>query len=287
MSDPILEGAIKIRKLLADGKPFFIGRNGTIEIETLFFWKLHRPARPYPEYMREQIQRNAGIFPATEESLDRWCAEYTQGLSLMNGGAAGWYPPTAHIEKRILDHHAPTAFRTPLRSLEPYYVEAGARWTEKLAGKKVTVVSSFTDTIQQQLKRPIWPNGLLDISGVDWSFVRTGYAPVTAAGTAEWPDDCNSWEEAVEYVLLQVINRDSEIVLIGCGGLGMIIAGRLRKRGISCIVLGGAIQVLFGIKGRRWAQHDIISGFWNDAWVSPAAHEVPGGAGAVEGGCYW
>jgi len=161
MSDPILEGAIKIRKLLADGKPFFIGRNGTIEIETLFFWKLHRPARPYPEYMREQIQRNAGIFPATEESLDRWCAEYTQGLSLMNGGAAGWYPPTAHIEKRILDHHAPTAFRTPLRSLEPYYVEAGARWTEKLAGKKVTVVSSFTDTIQQQLKRPIWPNGLL------------------------------------------------------------------------------------------------------------------------------
>ena len=167
------------------------------------------------------------------------------------------------------------------------YVNAVVRWTEKLAGKKVTVVSSFTDTIQQQLKRPIWPNGLLDISGVDWSFVRTGYAPVTAAGTAEWPDDCNSWEEAVEYVLLQVINRDSEIVLIGCGGLGMIIAGRLRKRGISCIVLGGAIQVLFGIKGRRWAQHDIISGFWNDAWVSPAAHEVPGGAGAVEGGCYW
>ena len=36
MSDPILEGAIKIRKLLADGKPFFIGRNGTIEIETVY-----------------------------------------------------------------------------------------------------------------------------------------------------------------------------------------------------------------------------------------------------------
>ena len=67
----------------------------------------------------------------------------------------------------------------------------------------------------------------------------------------------------------------------------MIIASRLRKLGISAIVLGGAIQVLFGIKGRRWARHDVISRFWNEAWVSPAAHEVPGGAGAVEGGCYW
>jgi len=283
----ILEGAIKIRKLLASHKPFFVGRNGTIEIETLFFWNLHRPARPYPDSIRLQIERNAGIFPATDKSIDRWCDEYVRILGLMDGGAAGWYAPTAHIEKAILDQRAPGAFRTPLRSLEPYYVEAGARWTEKLAGKRVTVVSSFTDTIQRQLKKPIWPNGLLDISGVDWSFIRTGYAPVTAAGVAQWPDECDTWEAAVDCVVRQVLIRGSEVVLIGCGGLGMIIGGRLRRLGISAIVLGGAIQVLFGIKGRRWAQHDVISGFWNDAWVSPAANEVPGGAAAVEGGCYW
>jgi hypothetical protein len=283
----ILEGAIQIRKLLADGKPFFVGRNGTIEIEVLFFWNLHRPARTYPDSIRLQIERNAGIFPATDKSIDRWCEEYVRILGLMDGGAAGWYTPTAHIEKAILDQRAPGAFRTPLRSLEPYYVEAGARWTEKLAGKKVTVVSSFTDTIQRQLTKPIWPNGLLDISGVDWSFVRTGYAPVTAAGIAEWPDDCTTWEEAVDYVVLEVSRRGPEVALIGCGGLGMIIAGRLRKLGISAIVLGGSIQVLFGIKGRRWARHDVISGFWNDAWVSPAAHEVPGAFTKIEGGCYW
>ena len=77
------------------------------------------------------------------------------------------------------------------------------------------------------------------------------------------------------------------MALIGCGGLGMVIAGRLRQKGISSIVLGGAIQVLFGIKGRRWANHSVISGLWNDAWVSPAADEIPGGADSVEGGCYW
>lgn len=289
MSDNILEGAVQIRNLLSASEPFFVGRNGTIEIEVLFFWSLYRPSRPYLDHVRLQIERNAGIFPSTDESIDRWCEEYCVSLRLMNGGPAGWYQPTAHIENSILDFQAPHAFRTPLRSLEPYYVPAGSRWTEKLAGKKVTVVSSFTDTIQRQLLRQkeIWPNGLLDISGVDWSFVRTGYAPITAAGNAEWPDDCTTWEEAVEYVILQVQNRGSEVALIGCGGLGMIIAGRLKELGISSIVLGGAIQVLFGIKGRRWARHDVISGFWNDAWVSPSADEVPGAAKTIEGGCYW
>ena len=288
MSGSILDGAIHIRKVVATGKPFFIGRNGTIETEVLFFWKQRRSeGRPYPERMREQIQRNAGVFPATDESLDRWCEQYTQGLRLMDGGAAGWYPPTAQMEGAILDEHAPRSFRTPLRSLEPYYFAPKHRWTEELVGKKVAIISSFTDTIQGQITKPIWQDDLLDISGVEWSFIKTGYAPVTAAGVAEWPTGCSNWEKAVEYVVKQVLNRGAKIALIGCGGLGMIIAARLRRLGISSIVLGGSIQVLFGIKGRRWAQHDVISGFWNNSWVSPAAHEVPGAFTAIEGGCYW
>jgi hypothetical protein len=287
MNDPILKGALEIQKLCSNSEPFFVGRNGTIETEVIYFWKSYRPARTYPDRMRELIQRNAGIFPSTDESIDRWCAEYVQILSLINGGAAGWYAPTVQIEKIILDYHAPNAFRTPLRSLEPYYVAKGNRWTEKLAGKKVAVVSSFAATIEKQLSKSakIWPNGLLDISGVKWSFVRTGYAPVTAMGNATWPSGCNTWEAAVEYVVKEVGKPD--IALIGCGGLGMIIAGRLKAKGVSAIVLGGAIQVLFGIKGKRWETHDIISKFWNDAWVFPSATEFPAAAYSVEGGCYW
>jgi len=285
--EAILAGAKKICETVASG-PFFIGRNGTIEIEVLFFWILNRQRgnSDYPPRLREQIQRNAGIFPDTNDSIDRWCEAYMRSLEDLDGGAAGWYQPTWHLEKSILDARAPTAFRTPLRSLEPYYMPAGARWTEHLAGKKVAVVSSFTETIKGQLKKNIWrEKGILDISGVSWSFVQTGYAPTTALGHATWPKGCDTWELAVNHVIKEVGAAD--IALIGCGGLGMIIAGELRKRGVSCIVLGGAIQVLFGIKGARWAQHNVISKFWNDDWVWPAAEEIPGGANLVEGGCYW
>ena len=67
----------------------------------------------------------------------------------------------------------------------------------------------------------------------------------------------------------------------------MVIAHELKKRGLIVIVLGGATQVLFGIKGGRWANHSVISTFWNDAWVYPSSTETPKGASRIENACYW
>lgn len=78
---------------------------------------------------------------------------------------------------------------------------------------------------------------------------------------------------------------DAKVVLIGCGALGMPLARRLKEAGRCAIVMGGAIQVLFGIRGQRWKNHPVISRFWNAAWVSPGVDERPAGATAVEGGC--
>ena len=47
--------------------------------------------RPYPESMREAIQKNAGIFPNTDSSLDAWCEAYLEALPVLTGLAAGWY----------------------------------------------------------------------------------------------------------------------------------------------------------------------------------------------------
>jgi hypothetical protein len=67
----------------------------------------------------------------------------------------------------------------------------------------------------------------------------------------------------------------------------MLIGAELKKQGVIAIVMGGATQVLFGIKGQRWASHSVISTFWNEAWVYPKGTETPGGASLIEGGCYW
>lgn len=53
----------------------------------------------------------------------------------------------------------------------------------------------------------------------------------------------------------------------------------------KAVHIGGALQLLFGIKGRRWDRE--FSSIYNDAWVRPEENEKPRNANSVEGGCYW
>jgi hypothetical protein len=294
--NPVEEGAREICLAIKSGKPFFIGRNGTIELQVLFFWLTQRKeGKSYPKEYVETICRNAGVFPATNESLDAWCKEYCAAIEEMNGLAAGWYKPLENIEAAILKFHTTgSEFRCPLRSLEPYYVNPDLQWTRQLAGKRVTVVSSFTESIQKQIEGESFPRiwtheraGLLNPPGITWSFVRTGYAPALALGRAGWPTGVTCWQDAVAHVVKGVQESDADVAIIGCGGLGVLIGAELKRQEISAIVLGGATQVLFGLKGTRWATHTIISSFWNDAWIWPSESEKPNGAILVEGGCYW
>ena len=57
--------------------------------------------------------------------------------------------------------------------------------------------------------------------------------------------------------------------------------GCAKRLGKQAVHLGGATQLLFGIKGKRWGE------IGNEHWVSPLAEERPQGFEKIEGGCYW
>ena len=136
MSLTVTEGARKICEAMGSD-PFFIGRNGTIELEVIFFWMTRRlgGGPPYPDQYMETICRNAGIFPPIDAAVDAWCKEYCEALGELNGLAAGWYKPLESVEQNILKKYASgSEFRCPLRSLEPYYVGPELQWTRALAG---------------------------------------------------------------------------------------------------------------------------------------------------------
>ena len=61
----------------------------------------------------------------------------------------------------------------------------------------------------------------------------------------------------------------------------------MKCHGKQVIHMGGATQLLFGIKGKRWDTHPVIKNLYNEHWVRPEAHERPEGAETIESGCYW
>ena len=64
---------------------------------------------------------------------------------------------------------------------------------------------------------------------------------------------------------------------------GMPLAARLKKAGKKSIHLGGAVQILFGIKEKMGRKKEFRK-MYNKFWIYPSEEKV---FQNVEGGCYW
>lgn len=267
-----------------------VGRNGTIELDVVFH-SIFSNIKPSSINLKI-LELNAGIFPSSQ--YETWVKAYIDAVKNANIMVAGWYAPLVEPEKMVFELLNKNVIKIPLRSLEAYYVNSNKRWTNLLEGHTVAVISAFAETAIKQInnREKIWGEDYKSLlpDSVKWVPIRTGYSPSLANGQAEWTlldKDINNWKTAVNYVVDQVIDSGARFALIGCGGLGMCIGNELKKKGVICIVMGGAIQILFGIRGARWKNHNIISKFFNHYWTYPDISETPANAKMVENACYW
>jgi hypothetical protein len=280
------ENAKFMCEMFKSEKPFLIGRNGTIELQT--FAKYVQEIS-LSESEKKKLELNAGIFPT--DSLVKYFELYSESLKNADAMAEGWYEPLKNIENIIHDICNKNRIKLFLRNLEPYYVKPQLRWTQHLAGKRVAIINAFAEICETQtyMSKAVWPTDTESLlpSSTTWIPINTYYSPRLANGRAGWPHYIVDWEDAVEHVVNRVMQEGCDVAIIGCGGIGMIIGHILKKKGLQCIVMGGATQILFGIRGKRWETHEIISKFFNDAWVYPPEHYKPANYKLIENGCYW
>lgn len=85
---------------------------------------------------------------------------------------------------------------------------------------------------------------------------------------------------------------DFDIALVSCGGFGMLLSDYiytvLHK---STMYVGGALQLYFGIMGKRWENHTIISKLKNKKWTNVLKEDIPSTLRLhpqlCEYDCYW
>jgi hypothetical protein len=97
----------------------------------------------------------------------------------------------------------------------------------------------------------------------------------------------DNWFDALEHMHKEIDKVDFDVAIIGAGSYGLPLSAYIKAKGKIAIHMGGATQVLFGIKGKRWDNHPVISRFYNEFWVRPEISELVPNADKVEGGCYW
>jgi len=280
--NPILmqhEGNDFIAKRLASPEPVMIARIGRTELNCLVNYLAIREesGRCYRKQVKKDMFNYSGFFPATDEMLDRFCEEFFGHLHQVDVLGV-WFNKG---EDRVCHAYCPDSHLVRLRSLEPYYHEQP--WSAMLRDKKVLVIHPFQQTIIAQYTNN---RELLfaDQSVLPPFHLETIRAVQGLAGTAS---NFATWFDAYEHMCREMESKDFDIAIIGAGAYGLPLAAHAKKLGKKAVHLGGATQILFGIKGKRWDNHEVISKLYNEHWVRPSAEETPDGSNTVEGGCYW
>jgi hypothetical protein len=156
-------------------------------------------------------------------------------------------------------------------------------WMSDMKGKRVLIVHPFIKTIEKQIHHlhKIFPDQSW-FEECTFTFIKP---PMTLAGNHEGKD----WQEHYN-TFLEILSTQSDfdIALVAAGGYGMLLSDfiftELKK---SVMYIGGALQLFFGIIGKRWVDNKEIMAMMNDAWVHPCIEETPLNYIQVEKGCYW
>ena len=222
------------------------------------------------------MSTNAGFYPAVDDLLDDFCRKYLDAASLINVLGV-WYNP---FEDVVANETCPSALLVPLRALEPYYY--AEPWSRALQGLRVLVVHPFAASIREnyeanQVRLFDNPAVLPEFQLMTLTAIQSNAGEVPSQAT---------WFDALNHMEDEMARLEFDVCLIGAGAYGLPLAAQAKRLGRIAVHLGGATQIMFGIRGRRWDKAE-ISGFYNEWWPRPKPSETPPGARSVEGGCYW
>lgn len=274
-------GNATIKKLILSERkdPFLIGRLGETELRTASVYLMHRLALRQLWRNSFDICNNAGFFPREIFRIKRFTNEYANAIA--NADYLGYFL-WENEESFIMGYKKELRGCFPGSILDPLYIEHP--WTSALKSKKVLIISPFSETIKKQYKNKdlLFHNNTEILPEFE---LRTIKAVQSVGGHGA--DGFKDWFEALEYMKSEVDNVDFDIALLGCGAYGMPLASHIKSIGKQAIYMGGCLQLMFGIIGKRWEQKDYVQKYINEYWVRPASNEQPANRNTVEGGCYW
>jgi hypothetical protein len=269
------QAAQHLRDLILRGQPFCAGRLGSNESKVCY---RYLKAGHYSKEERFRITKHAGVFPETLDVIDRFAETYSAAFTELDILGV-WYPQGEGFMIKEQGRH--DLVLGPLQFLEPYY-EMQSPWSSALQGLRVLVIHPFKDSILQQYakRKLIFNNDLLP----EFASLEVLRAVQSIAGErSELPD----WHSALDYMTGQMDRLNYDLCIVGAGAYGLPLAAHAKRQGKMAIHMGGATQLLFGIRGKRWERHPVISQLFNDAWVRPSTSETPEHKDVVEGGSYW
>lgn len=265
---------------LTSETPFFIGRVGSTELETIcnycyFTDRIHQSGTPYTNNITNMLSDWCGFFPADHEKMDTFCELYLREIKKADLLWCMWH---SRFEDKLYQDYCPDTKLT-LYDDTGFPIDEKMPWTSALKGKKILVIHPFEDSIRHNYqKRELLfsnPKFLPEFELITLKAVQT---------LADNKDtDFATWFDALDYMKRQMEQIDFDIALIGAGAYGFPLGSYAKDLGKKALHIGGMLQLYFGIRGAYYDQFH----YHNEHWTRPLEEEKPKGFKKVEAGRYW
>lgn len=279
----------KLNALFDEGDPFSLVRVGNME--GYFLECFHKNEPPLVEFVY-WLTLTSGVFPHSYEYLSQIWAPINHE-AMINSDILGFVDISGHIEKnesfnqKFCQNKYTFYGVDDILVLDPgYLVNKGIvdvacenPWTQKLAGKKVLVVSAFVESIKEQ-----WKN----IDNV-WGADKNKMAPYELVDVIRSPfhpqmdgrmfPGCDTWDKALQYLEDKIDEYDYDVLLVSAAALAPALADHAKQRGKIGLTICGTLQLYYGILGARWTGNNSSYTAWpkmfNEHWKYPNDVDLP------------
>ena len=279
-------------RIIAEGisgeKPFMVARFGSGEMRSTWRYRIRRESNlmdilrleifqkqrvVWTKKREYELHMTAGFFPLTYRATNRFAALMEEAMEEVDV-LGSWVPGEIVFAPRLSQ-----AIPVELGFLEPFF--GASPWTLALENKKVLVVHPFSDSISSQYphRQDIFSAPMLP------SFDLLTYRAIQTGGGQTL--GYRTWFDALDKMVEDISQIDFDVALVGCGAYGFPLSAAIKRLGKKAIHLGGSLQLLFGIRGKRWDALPEYTGLLNDHWIRPLAEDTHPGHGKMEGGAYW
>jgi len=252
-------------ELLSGDKPVSIVRMGNVEATQMLMGG---------KEVYSQMKTNAGFFG---DDVSQWKNLTLKSLLCADVSLKVYSCPSFSVVDDVIN-----MFQLFIPTIP--YVEDVGFWISlinSLPTNNLCFVSYFKDEMEKQIPLMNWiyPKKLRYKKNLrEWKFV---YSENTIAGN----EPANkTYEEVLEDLFQECLKQNADIYFLSCGCYGLPLQLKLKAAGKKSIYVGGLMQLLFGLKGKRWDDRKIINQHYNKYWKYPT--KKPINAEAVEGWCY-
>jgi hypothetical protein len=231
--------------------------------------------------------KQQGIFPHDREFYRSYSKFYIENTRNLDCLGICYYP----MELSVLKYYN-------LKNKQIFYVQQEPDrsvpdnpkncYLQYFRGKKLLIICPFAGLLAERANQTTF-EGVWQKTGKKWFYPKSVDAMEFPYGFS--PETQKAYPSILE-LLREITERlhktDFDIALIAAAGLAIPLASHIKSMGKIAIDLGGHLQFLFGVIGKRWRDHpEVGEKYFTEYWIDMPARYKPQQTDVCDRGAYW